>query len=1014
MFTQVLISVGEKDTRIATLEDGQLVHLQVQREGEESLVGNIYKGKIGGVVSGLQAAFVDIGQEKNAFLHFSDVLPESLDLIKPGKKTSKKTKKTPGRAGSRNAAWRNRPVEKMLKNGQEVLVQVTKDPINTKGPRVTSALSLPGRYLVLLPFPDHTGGVSKRVEDQRERRRLRNILRQIESKDRAHIVRTAGIGRNADEIKLDVGRLDKEWAALMRRQSKGKNPSLIHDDQDFIYRFVRDSLNSEINEIWVDTVNGRDRLKRHLKTMVPEMLDHVVYHKDNLESLFEYFDVERQVRRAIRRKVWLKSGGHLIFDEMEAMTAIDVNSGKYTGKGDQTKMIVKTNTEAAQMVARQLRLRDIGGLIVIDFIDMEKEENRRSVQGELKAYLRHDHARLSVAAISEFGLVEMTRQRVRESLRKQLHRECPHCQGEGLIPSDYEIWREIKDAALAKLLDAPRPNLEIRCHRDIASYIDNEVRETFTKIERLYRISIEVLPTSGMRLEGYEIKAIAKPGARARKKSETKAVTDEDRRSRWKQRRDLYLESHPEPVKEEKAAPEKNAAPPPEENRRKKKPVEPEAPREVQAPEAEATGEEQPSSSQKRRSRRRRGGKRNRSRSAQPPENGEAAEDMRARADALIEAIKQDVGETDLADSDPEETASAPETTDGSQSQETTESDEQPKRSSRRRRGSRRRGSRGKKPQEAQPSDEQPTTEPTDAPVEKPSEDKPAEPEQTVDAQSDEAAPKRSSRRRGGSRRRGSRNKQPQEATGDREQRQEQTPANAQPDAPPQPETPQVEASEEKSTEGKPKRSRGRRGGSRRRGSRGKKSSQAGSNQSQTPVDSTQPPAPESPGAAPEPGKPESTAPSPTGDDAKVKRSSRGRRGGSRRRGPRGAKPTDTTSPETTPTESARTPIETPPKAPTETTKPQGPVSTEQKPPSVAKKAPKKAVKKTARKTARKAPKKTATKKAATKKVAAKKTATKKRASKKATTEKTAKKSPKKTSTPRKTTSRKKATEPKE
>ncbi|MCL5270550.1 MAG: Rne/Rng family ribonuclease, partial [bacterium] len=339
--------------------------------------------------------------------------------------------------------------------GDEILVQVTKEEISDKGPRVTTYISIPGRYLVYMPFSDNDGGVSRRIEDVGERKRLRQVLRDIQRDSGAFIIRTAGLDQEEDAIKEDAAILQKAWDQIQARAGRSKAPARLHDDREILTRVVRDNFSDDIDEILIDSKPAMRELFKACQAMVPQLCNRVHYY-DSATNIFDTFEVEKQFQKALRRKVWLRSGGAIVIDETEALTAIDVNSGKYVGADDQEQVILKTNMEACRAIAHQLRLRDLGGLIVMDFIDMKSREHELQVLREFKRCLKNDRAKYTVSDFSEFGLVEMTRKRVRQSLAKSFYRPCPYCDGSGRILSEPQLWKQLKYDLLAEMEKPPR------------------------------------------------------------------------------------------------------------------------------------------------------------------------------------------------------------------------------------------------------------------------------------------------------------------------------------------------------------------------------------------------------------------------------------------------------------------------------------------------------------------------------------------------------------------------------
>ena len=460
---QTLINVQQKEVRVAILEKGTLVELFIENPNDRTIVGNVYKGKVTDIRPGIKAVFIDIGLGKNSFLHFDDIKFDAINSSQPTKARLKKPKDA--------KSWPPRITE-YLKKDMEIIVQVLKDPISTKGSRVTTNISLPGRYLVMLPFStENGGGVSRKIESYKERRRLKGILNDIKLPESSFIIRTSGIDRDSAEISGDVELLKKIWANIKRKSSRASAPKLLLNDHDLVTRVARDILQPDMDAIWIDSKPVLEESQEVIKTMIPELHDRVKYYEGPL-GMFDHFEAEKQIIEALRRKVWLKNGGTLIFDEMEAMTAIDVNTGKFTGKKNAESTILATNLEAAGEVARQLRLRDIGGVIVVDFIDMQAMSSRRKLVEELERYMHPDRAKHTILPVNDFGLVSITRKRVRESLRNLYHHECPQCQGEGMVLTRDQVWRAIEREFQLLLTQERPPNVNLRLNSTMKSYVE--------------------------------------------------------------------------------------------------------------------------------------------------------------------------------------------------------------------------------------------------------------------------------------------------------------------------------------------------------------------------------------------------------------------------------------------------------------------------------------------------------------------------------------------------------------
>ena len=434
----LLISVEPLEKRVALLEGGVVEEFSIEREGDRSISGNIYKARVHNIEPSLKALFVDIGLEKNAFLHFWDAVPAAMD----------EQIEAVERRGSRGRKPRitSNDIPRLYPPGAEVIVQVNKGPIGTKGARVTTNISMPGRYLVLMPFGEMSG-VSRKIENPEERARLRKILQELDVPEGMGVIlRTNGEGMQARYFVRDLALLLEQWRKVEEGLKTKNAPAVLLEEPDLVERSVRDFLTEEVDEVMVDNEDAEKRVREMVGLISKRSLKKVKRHLA-AEPLFEAFGVNRQIESALRRQVWLKSGAYLVVDETEALVSIDVNTGKTRGGRDHDDTIRKTNLEAAEEVARQLRLRNLGGLVVIDFIDMKSRRDQMAVYEKFKQCLRRDRARTHTLPISPLGLLEMTRQRVQESIRRAVYMECPCCRGKGMVKSfetmSVEIQREI-------------------------------------------------------------------------------------------------------------------------------------------------------------------------------------------------------------------------------------------------------------------------------------------------------------------------------------------------------------------------------------------------------------------------------------------------------------------------------------------------------------------------------------------------------------------------------------------
>ena len=430
MQKEIIVNSTPYEVRIAILEDKELVELLIERAEYKRTVGDIYKGVVTAVLPGIQAAFVDIGAEKAAFLHVSD-------LVDPTEEDEESSDRR--RAGN----GRQLPaIQDVLKKGMEILVQVTKEPIATKGPRITTQLSLPGRYAVIMPNADHVG-VSRKIEDRSERVRLKGLVEALKPQGCGLIVRTVGEGVERAALEVDVENLVNQWRKIQEKAAGAPAPSLVHQDVGLVIGLVRDILNENVNLLILDDHKGHEQLSDYLRDIAPDMLRQVKFYEDPM-PIFDRYGVESEIDKTLDRKVWLKKGGYVVIEQTEALVSVDVNTGRFTGKKNQEETILKTNMLAAREIARQLRLRDIGGIIVIDFIDMESEANKKRVFQELRSALKSDRAKTKAFMVSDLGLVEMSRQRVRPSLYHFMSDQCSYCESTGHVLSLDSIANRIE------------------------------------------------------------------------------------------------------------------------------------------------------------------------------------------------------------------------------------------------------------------------------------------------------------------------------------------------------------------------------------------------------------------------------------------------------------------------------------------------------------------------------------------------------------------------------------------
>lgn len=496
MSNEIIINVTREETRVALIEGGQVVELYIDRKKESGIAGNIYKGRVLKVLPGMQASFVDIGLDKAAFLYATDV---SNSMEEYARLMEEEIEFPEGKRRKSTV-----PIEDLLKEGQEILVQVSKEPIGMKGARVTSYITLPGRYLVFMPAIDHIG-ISRRIKDEDERRRLREIIARLKKPGSGYIVRTVSEGRSEEDFINDMNFLDLLWQNIEKKKVMQSAPSLIHSDLDLIFRTVRDLFTPEIKKLIIDSREEYLRVKDFVETYLPSLSERIELY-DKEEPIFDLYGIEIEIERALKRKIWLKSGGYIVIDETEALTAIDVNTGRYVGKKSLDETILKTNLEAAKEIAYQLRLRNIGGIIIVDFIDMEREDSRRKVYAAFQEALSKDRAKINIFQISELGLIEMTRKRVRGSLVTTLCHPCPYCEGDNYIKSPtticYEIFREIRRTSKS---DKER-SVMVEVHPAVADLLYDEEREGIEELEKEIQKKIIIKVDPNLHQEQYEVR----------------------------------------------------------------------------------------------------------------------------------------------------------------------------------------------------------------------------------------------------------------------------------------------------------------------------------------------------------------------------------------------------------------------------------------------------------------------------------------------------------------------------
>lgn len=490
MKKEIYINVSMGESRIAIVEDDSLVEVYVEKQDHHRMVGNIYKGKVENVLPGMQAAFVDIGFDTNAFLPFSEI--ENSAYLLDGDDDSGWNDNKNGSSRKKGKGDYTTSVD--LKTGQEIFIQVIKEAFAGKGPRVTTEIAIPGRLLVLVPNANYIG-ISKKIWDKYERRRLKKIVSSIKDKGFGVIVRTVAEGKSEEIIQNDYKILIDNWHKLEKKSSKTEAPCLVYEDLETASSIIRDLFTPDINKIVIDSKKLYRKLQHYLEEVSPNMTNRLEYYKLK-QPLFESMGIEAELDKLLRPTVWLKSGAYLVIEKTEAMVVVDVNSGRFVGKKNHEDNSLKINLEATREIARQLRLRDLSGLVVIDFIDMREEENRRKVYYELRKELRKDRAKVAVSPISDFGLLEMTRQRIRLSLLDSMSEVCPTCHGAGRIMSRETLITRIDHWLRRYKSKHRRLRLQLEVHPEIADFLLENKKKTLRGLmwQNFVHISIEPSP----------------------------------------------------------------------------------------------------------------------------------------------------------------------------------------------------------------------------------------------------------------------------------------------------------------------------------------------------------------------------------------------------------------------------------------------------------------------------------------------------------------------------------------
>ncbi len=482
---KIIVNYDYRVSRVAVLEDNRLVELYIERPLQHRVVGNIYKGTVANILPGMEASFVDIGLERNAFLYVNDVHPYFDDL--------------------RNQSFVNGPIENMLSVNEDIMVQVIKEPFGHKGARLTGQMTIPGRYMVLVPGADYVG-VSRRIEDLEEKERLRQLAEKIKPQGMGVIVRTVAEAADNDLLEQDLKYLTQSWQRIQKRYYENKAPAVLYQDLALTCRVARDMLGEDVSSFLVDNVNEYEKVLEILDYTSPDLKNRVELYTGE-EPVFDYYDIEKDIRKALDRQVWLKCGGYLVIDEIEAFTIIDVNTGRYTGKKNLSETVLKTNLEAAEEIARQIRLRDIGGIIIVDFIDMNSEDHRQEVIYKLSEAVKKDRLRTYVLGLTNLGLVEMTRKKVRQDLAAFLQQSCPYCSGSGRVLTPVVVGIRIEKELKKKLSAEDAEAVLIETHPEVAALLIGTGGANLKKIEDDTGKYIFIRGNEDIHMESYRLVA---------------------------------------------------------------------------------------------------------------------------------------------------------------------------------------------------------------------------------------------------------------------------------------------------------------------------------------------------------------------------------------------------------------------------------------------------------------------------------------------------------------------------
>ncbi|SKC64582.1 Rne/Rng family ribonuclease [Maledivibacter halophilus] len=486
---KIVIDSGFSQSRVALLEDEEMVEYYIESKSLKRLVGNVYKGRVKNVLPGMQAAFVDIGLERNAFLYVKDAIPRELLIDK-------------------KVDIKDIGIRDVVKNGQEIIVQVTKEPMDKKGARVTTHLSFPGRYLVLMSQVDYVG-ISRRIEDEDERKRLKEIVEEIKPEGMGIIIRTEAENKDRKDFEEDLKYLLRLWHKIEKEKNLGFPPKIFYKDLDLIHRTIRDLFTDDINELVVNDKDDYNMILDFLDLISPELKGRVKYFDPGI-NIFSYYGIEKKIREALSSKVWLKSGGYIVIDKTEALTIIDVNTGKYVGVNDLSKTIIKVNKEAAKEIAKQIRLRDIGGIIIIDFIDMIDKKAEQNVIKLLSRELSKDRVRTNIVGMTGLGLVEMTRKKVSNRISSILEKKCPYCGGLGMVLTPDTVINNLENELKRVSLHTNSEAVIVEVNLEVEKVLVNQRKDYLGELEKALNLRIFINGNSNIHSNHYKIKEMGR------------------------------------------------------------------------------------------------------------------------------------------------------------------------------------------------------------------------------------------------------------------------------------------------------------------------------------------------------------------------------------------------------------------------------------------------------------------------------------------------------------------------